>query len=537
MQRILIPLFFVFALDVNAQIQSQLYIDGKVFDEIQFEDTISLISHVNKLIVNWMDKGYYFSGLDSINSDSPVLLIHLHKGEKRKVKIPSFNGKKLHTHLNRELKSYANTGYPFASVRFDSASLSDGIITGRLSVTPGPEITYDSAYFFSNPRTNHSYIYQLLDIVPGEPFNEREYRTISKKIERSPFLTLRRPTDLSFKNKKAIAFLDIDETASSSFQGVVGLQQVQDGKTTAVGALDFDIQNLFRSGKQFKFTWEKYAEQSQSLNVFYKHPFILNSKISPSFNFELLKQDTTFLIRKTSVGIHTYIAPRIEIFVEYESTNGTLLSTDIGALQNAGLADFKRNVYGLQLSKGHLSRLIGPVNGMVWSLSASAGRKNVQRNLSLPDSYYDSIQVESNFYRVQASIAYQLRIARRQALYHHVQVGTLQNDELLRNELYRLGGLNSLRGFNEKNFFGKSYALSRAEFRSFFEDRSYVYVFYDHLFYSQLSRSDQPFGLGLGFTLATSAGQFSFALALGKSDDQQMSFSNMKAHFGYISRF
>ncbi len=537
MQRILIPLFFVLALQVKAQIQSKLYVDGEVSGELTSEDTVRLTNQVNKLLIDWIDKGYYFSGIDSIISRDSFVLIFMHKGEKLKAKTPSFKGSRLHSNLSRELKSYTNRGFPFASIQFDSTTLSDGIIQGKLSVKSGPEIVYDSAYFFSELKTNNSYIYQLLDIIPGEPFSERGYRLISKKIERSPFLNLQRPTDISFKNRKARVFLDIKEDASSSFQGVVGLQQVQNGKTTAVGALELDIQNLFRTGKQLKFAWEKFAQESQNLSVFYKHPFVLDSKISPSFNFELLKQDTIFLSQKTSIGIHSYIAPRIEIFLDYESTNGTLLSTSLATLRNSGLADFNRRIYGLQLSSGYLSSLSKRAEAAIWSLSVSAGRKNVQRNLSLPDTYYDSIQVASNFYRIQASVAYQLRVARRQAFFQHIQGGTLQNDELLQNELYRLGGLNSLRGFNEKDFFVKSYLLSRTEFRSFFEERSYAYIFYDHLFFSRSAKTDQPFGLGLGFALATSAGQFSFALAAGRSDDQQISFSNMKAHFGYISRF
>ena len=109
--------------------------------------------------------------------------------------------------------------------------------------------------------------------------------------------------------------------------------------------------------------------------------------------------------------------------------------------------------------------------------------------------------------------------------------------QLLQNELYRLGGLSSLRGFNEKDIFARHYFLSRMEFRSFFEERSYAYVFYDQLIYQRRDLRDYPFGVGLGFALATSAGQFTFALAVGDSNNQSISFSTMKAHFGYVSRF
>ncbi len=126
---------------------------------------------------------------------------------------------------------------------------------------------------------------------------------------------------------------------------------------------------------------------------------------------------------------------------------------------------------------------------------------------------------------------------RRQAFFHHLSARLVQNSELLTNELYRSGGLSSIRGFNEKFFFADRYISSRMEFRSFFEDRSYLYVLYDQLFYGRNNFGENPFGIGIGFALATSSGQFSFVLAAGKSKSQKIDFSGIKAHFGYVSRF
>ena len=537
MQRILIPLLFVLALYSKAQVRSQVIVNGEAYDKVQLRDSLVLVNHVNKILTEWINQGFFFSGVDSIQKVQNQVYVYMHKGEKSKAKLSTFKGKKLYSHLRRQLKSYSNGGHPFASIRLNSPKISNDLLKGKLSIDTGPVVSYDSACFFTELKTNHSYIYQLLDIEPGSLFSEKGYRFIPQKIERSAFLSFQRPTDLSFKDNKAKTFLDIKEDASSTFQGVIGLQQAQNGNTTAVGSVALDIQNLFRSGKQFKLLWERFAGESQNLNVFYKHPFLFNSKLSPSFSFDILKQDTTFLTRRTAIGLHTYIAPRTELFLAFETTNGTLLSTDLETLANAGIADFKRRVYSLQLSKGHLTTLEKLKKAAVWSVMASVGNKDIEENLNLPDSYYDSIQLETSFYRFEAMFAYQLRVLRRQAFFQHIKAGILQNDELLNNEMYRLGGLSSLRGFNEKEFFAESYLLSRTEFRSFFEDRSYAYVFYDHLIFNRELQSDQPFGLGLGFALATSAGQFSFALAVGNAADQNISFSTMKAHFGYISRF
>ncbi|WP_424962932.1 hypothetical protein [Ekhidna sp.] len=537
MQRILILLVFMSAMAAQGQVKSQVYVDGKLHDELEFRDTVQLSSYIQKIQVRWVDQGYYFSGIDSLIDGENGYKVYLHKGEDRKVRLEEYNGKKIVRHLEKQLDDFSNNGYPFASITLDSLKADDEHMSGKLRVMPGPEITYDSAFFFNPVKTNHSYIYHLLDIIPGNKFGERSYRQILKKIDRSPFLTIQRPTDLSFKNKQAKTFLDIKEEAANSFQGVLGLQQSGSQSTTVVGNIELDIQNLFRSGKQFMFSWERFSEQSQSLNVFYKHPFFLDSKISPSFSFDLLKQDTTFLTRRFGLGVHTYIAPRVEMFLSYEQTKGTLLTTDIQTLEASGLAGFTRTLYSLQLSKGDLVSLGRLTKGVVWSATTSAGNKQVDRSLEIPDTYYDSMQEKTSFYRFEGVLAYQLKAFKRQAFFHHISTGKIKNDQLLQNELYRLGGLFSLRGFNEKDIFARHYFLSRMEFRSFFEERSYAYVFYDQLIFEKRDIRDYPFGVGLGFALETSAGQFTFALAVGDSKNQSISFSTMKAHFGYISRF
>ena len=103
--------------------------------------------------------------------------------------------------------------------------------------------------------------------------------------------------------------------------------------------------------------------------------------------------------------------------------------------------------------------------------------------------------------------------------------------------MYRIGGLKSLRGFNENFFYAQYFISNRLELRQYFESRSYFMVFYDNMFYKTNSFTDIPMGLGVGFSLATSNGLFNFAYALGSSDQQAFNFTESKVHLGFVSRF
>ncbi len=511
--------------------------DSKLENTLQFDDTLAVKNFVENRKLQWLDEGHFFAGIDSTLQREAGTYVYLHRGKRLRAAISGVKSGDIGKSISKKLSEYNNSGFPFATILIDSIDLDDGVLTGELSIRPGPEIRYDSAFFFESVKTSHHYIYHLLDVVPGAVFKESTYQQIEERVKRAPFLLLKRPTDIGFSQNLATIFLDLEEQTTNSFQGVLGLQQNQEGGTSIVGSLDFSAQNLFGAGHQFAFSWESFAESSQSLDLYYRHAYLLDSKISPSVRFNLLRQDTTFLTRETSIGINTYVGSNISLSIEFEGSNGSLISSNVENVSLRNLADYRRNFYQLALSKGHAASLNKLSQGIVWATSVGVGTKEVEKNTALPSSFYDSIALKTNFLRMEGKLAYQIRFGKRKTIFQHIEMGILENQQLLLNELYRVGGFTSLRGFNEKNFFASHYVLSRTEFRAFFENSSFIYAFYDQLLFRRNDLSEYPLGIGLGFALETSTGQFSFALASGNSRTQNLSFAELRAHFGFITKF
>ena len=350
-------------------------------------------------------------------------------------------------------------------------------------------------------------------------------------------MSLKRPADVSFSRGKARIYLDLEEETTNSFKGVLGLQQNQQGGTSLVGSIALSAKNLFSSGHQFKLNWESFAENSQKLDLYYLHAFPLKARISPHFGFSLIKQDTTFITRTTRIGVNTFIGSKVELQLIYEGSRGSLISPTVEELELQDLADYRRSFYEIGISKGFPALLNSYRRGISWSVGVGIGSKEIERNGSIPRSFYDTLSLRTDFFRLNGRFTFQIKVAKRQAIYHDIQVGILENQQLLVNELYRIGGLSTLRGFNEQNFFAKNYGLSRLEFRSFFENESYLYAFYDQLVFQREAELSNPFGIGLGFALDTSTGQFSFALGAGKDENQNLAFSELRVHFGFTTKF
>jgi hemolysin activation/secretion protein len=112
--------------------------------------------------------------------------------------------------------------------------------------------------------------------------------------------------------------------------------------------------------------------------------------------------------------------------------------------------------------------------------------------------------------------------------------------EIFQNELYRFGGINSFRGFNEEELFASTKLITTLEYRFIVDRNSNAFLFYDQAFYENNSLKylkDYPFGLGTGFSFGTKLGIFTISYALGKQLNNNLDFRSGKIHFGYTAYF
>ncbi len=111
------------------------------------------------------------------------------------------------------------------------------------------------------------------------------------------------------------------------------------------------------------------------------------------------------------------------------------------------------------------------------------------------------------------------------------------NDDLYRNELYRIGGLKTLRGVNEASILCSSYLIGTLEYRFVFEENANFFLFVDQAWWEDAAQeqlvTDTPRGFGLGTSFETKAGLFSITYALGQQFDNPVHLRGGKVHFGF----
>ena len=135
------------------------------------------------------------------------------------------------------------------------------------------------------------------------------------------------------------------------------------------------------------------------------------------------------------------------------------------------------------------------------------------------------------------------RVSRASTFLLRTRWSGLFNDRIFLTDMFRLGGLSTLRGFNELEFYASRFAVATAELRYFTGPDSYLLAFFDQgYFQNNLQdrfQDDYPFGLGAGISFSTGAGIFSFVYSVGKSSalQQNLNFQDARIHFGITNRF
>lgn len=531
--------------------QGQLvFIHGDEYEQVPLFHPSMQQSVINNRLIDLWSQGYLYSGVDSIQADT----VYMHYGKHVAGRVDTLRvynveegtfsvetisrGDDFQQVVRKSLWRYANEGHPFVQVKLRGLEIRDETFSGSLDIFPGPVVRFDSISLLSKVNVGRDFLARALEVEKGKPYSERNYQNLQFYLQRLPFLRLQSPPDITFSEGKSIIYLDLAESGDNSFEGVVGLlpRQSSDEKLAITGYLNLGLVNLFKSGKSLDFTWNRFADESQAVDLSYYHPYLLSTPLFLSVQFNLLKQDSSFLTQSWQLESGTFLGKHSEVTVGYEVENGNLIDPqDLDIV--SGVADFSSKVYTLGLGSSFYPRPLSLKNQIRYHLKAGLGEKKIINNPAITSDAYDTLLLTSRLIRLNGGFKYLYRLMDRLALYHLTEGQLLYNDQILTNELARLGGLKTIRGFNENFFYAQHYAYSRLEIRQYFERSSYFMAFYDQMILSRQNNYSAPTGFGLGLTLDTSNGLFTFATAMGFSSNIPLDPNNIKIHLGYTSRF
>ena len=518
-----------------------------------------------------IEQGYLEASFDSIRQQSDSVFTSLHIGKKYAVKNPSVElNKKMkkaasssvyESDITKEeiIQSLENNGYPFAKVSADSIQLNDSTLSFKYTIDKGKQITIDSFINYGTSKLTKGFIQNYVLIKRKQPYNESRIRNIDKLLQKLPYAVIRQPSKILFRDNKTDIHLFLDKRKVNSFDFLIGfLPGSNRGKILITGEVRVHLQNAFKRGEEIYLEWRKLQRQSQLLDIRFNYPYLLNAPIGINFTFNLDKRDSSSLDLAFQLGL-PYITKSnnyIKGFYKYFQTIVLAADTTFAKLNKKlpNNLDATYHQYGVQAYYENLDYLFSPHKGYDLKLTGSIGSKSIKPNnqiTTLQDGFtdfnyaslYDSIKRKSIKGDIFWAGNYYLPLGKKQRhiLKFSINGGAVFNQNLLKNELIRIGGSKLLRGFDEQSILASTYNLATFEYRLMIQRNSYFFVFIDAAFvhrkFNNTVFHDFPFGFGTGITFETKIGIFGLTYALGQQKDKPVDFRNSKIHFGYVATF
>lgn len=455
-----------------------------------------------------------------------------------------FNAIQLEDIFEQLLNFYDNAGYPFASLSLDSIVISNQQIAAVINANPYQQLTYDSLQVVGSAKVSSTYLSSYLNIKPGYPYNEANIQKLDNKLKELSFIDAVKPVEVQFKNEKAVVNLYLNKKNANQFDGILGLlPDNQTGKLQLVGNLRLKLLNAFKKAEFIDFNYQSLPQKSQFLKIETGIPNIFKTAFAINAGFNILKQDTTYLNTNTKLGF-SYIFKGnngLQLFVDNRNTS--LISIDqyknISVLP--GVLDSKTTFYGLAFNYEQVDYRFNPQKGITVQADVSIGNKQIRKNAAINASLYDNIGLTSTTYKLQSRTSVYLPLAKQTIVALSNETGVLSENNLTDNEIFRLGGLHSLRGFNELSILASSYTFFSGELRYLLEQNSFLFAFYNQAYVRQktinINQTDYPLGFGAGINFQTNLGIISMSYALGKQQNNPITLQQGKIHFGIIALF
>ncbi|MBK9564917.1 MAG: hypothetical protein IPO37_06940 [Saprospiraceae bacterium] len=541
-------------------------------------DSVKITSIIRDHILKLQSAGFFQAHMDTLLCKNDSCIADIYKGrlyaigsvkltEEQKSIIEASGLKRiklaekkvdttiLYQYLKSLISHEVNNGHPFAIARFDSIRFSDDKLHTTLKLDRGRKIFFDSIVLEGRLRINSKYMRRLLDINEGALYSQDKVTKVNKRIADLPFVQQRSSPFVRFINDKASVIISPDPKPASRFDFLIGvLPQIVNGvrKWNITGDFTAELNNILDQGEYTFFQFKRLKTENLELLAKSNIPYLAGLPVGSHLDFRLFKNGNNNLDIYFDGGTQYLFGGfnHLKLYGSYRSS--VLLEVNTQQIENSGRLPQSLDVtytgVGSGLNLRDLDYRFNPSSGYDAQINFVAGTKKILKNRQIVDlegfeNSYDTLQLKTLQLELDIAAAYYVPIKKWAAIKTGLTGALRYNQQTLRpNELLRIGGNKTLRGFDEESIFTDKYFFGTIEFRILFDQNSYLTIpFFDIGMVNTIndgnSASDFVFGTGMGLNFGTTAGIFNLSFAAGKNSGNPLDFSKMKIHFGYVNLF
>lgn len=432
------------------------------------------------------------------------------------------------------LNFFENQGYPFISVSTDSILTSHDTLFVVMNIQKNRYIVFDSIIVKGDLKISKSYLKSYLNYKTGKKYKESIVREIPKLIAEIPFAVEVLPSGIEYSEKSSTLYLFLNKKRVNQFDGIIGFSPVNQnsGKIGFTGDLKLKLMNTLSYGENIDLQWRAPEPTSQLLDISAVVPYIASTPFGIDALFHLDKKDTSYLKLNFSSGlIYSFKGNNhLKLLIDYTTSNEISQFNSSSENESSEIGSFSNLMYGVALNLRELDFIYNPRKGYHIQFQGTYGAQST-----------DLSQIKKNRLKLSFDGKTYIPVFKKWVNVTGLKSGSLWGEDLYINELYRIGGMKTLQGFDELSIYASSYVLGHIEMRYLYEKFSYIHVFFNGGWYEKKTIkekiSDTPYGFGIGVAFNTKAGIFNLSYALGKQLNNPISFKTGKIHFGMLLTF
>ncbi len=425
--------------------------------------------------------------------------------------------------LNAQMAEDGNT---FASLRLTQLTTQpDRTVEARLEVRDAPRRTIDSVALVGYEKFPRSFLRYYAGVRTGSTFSQRKLLRQNDAIDNLGFASSAKPPEALFRSDSTVVYFYLQKENNNLFDGILGFATDEETQRLQFnGYLNLELNNNLNYGEQLLINYKADGNEQTNFRVRARAPYLLKTPFGLAAELTIFKRDSTFVTTDQQARITYQLNPQSELYAGYKTYESNLLLNDI--VLGLPVEDYTARYFllGATFSKQQSSRLF-PVKTHI-ALETELGAREK-----------DSITEDQ--VRGLATAFHLLNLNATNSIFLKNTTGALFSETFLVNELFRFGGINSIRGFNENSIDASLFSVLNTEYRYMFNPSIYVHSIIDLAYFENASQDlkQKLYSFGFGFGMSTRAGIFQFVVANGNIEGQEFNFSNTKIHISLTSRF
>ena len=482
---------------IQNRIVSEIYHTKK---HLQKKDALD---EIDRILQQVKKRGFFTARIDSISKTNKELIAYLDLGKKINeiiivTKKDNTNGiidsgidsikiktREFSDLTNQLLEQIDRKGNSFSEITYVNPLLKNDTLFLEMKISNSSSRKIDKVITRGYEDFPKKFITKYFLIDKNTVFSKQKLNQVSALSNKLDFIKEKKAPEVLFKKDSTHLYLFLDKIGTSSFDGLVNFSSKENGKGLLLnGNLDLKLNNTFNTGEKFEIIWNKVSDEKTDFKINSYVPYILNSKFSTTLEFYLYRQDSTFINTNFELKTDYSINQKSHASILYSSEKSNYLLD----ISNNDLASYSNYFIGLgyELKKSSTSNLYKYKNGLNLNLTIGKRKTDTEsiNQLKFHFSAFANVQINNRGY---------LNIKN--------ESGLLTSKNYLLNELFRIGGANSIRGYNEQSIFTNGYSYSNIEFRYSLDTSSYLYSITDLGGYKEntTNKIKKLLGIGAGY--------------------------------------